>query len=259
MGVAFAAASTASTESRFATAARPAKPTVPEPTPDRDRARVEYQAGLALYRQGRYAEAMAAFERGHAITPLPGFVFNMALTARKLGQCARARDLYRQYLRVEPSAPNRAAVVRRMDEMAACARSSDAPSGRPSAATSHTSPTRVVREPWLPRPEVTTAPELGARRRWPPWVAAGASALVAASGVILWALAASDHAELSDSCAPACAPARWEGARAREYAGIGLTIAGGLSLGASLVWAYLWRGGDAERPRPIARRKEPEL
>jgi tetratricopeptide (TPR) repeat protein len=59
-------------------------------------------------RARRYDEAMAEFEAGYAIVPKPGFVLNMGHVQREAGNLARARDLYKRYLELEPGSLQRA-------------------------------------------------------------------------------------------------------------------------------------------------------
>src|SRR5829696_2468988 len=60
--------------------------------------------GQALYEQGRYADAIARFERGRAIEPRPEFLYAQGQAARKAGDCRRAIELYRRFI-VEAKSP----------------------------------------------------------------------------------------------------------------------------------------------------------
>src|SRR5437588_12384629 len=80
---------------------------------DETRARGHYEIGLGLYRLGDYRGALKEFAAGYELMPRPGFLLNLGQTYRKLGQLARARDLYQQFLAAAPAhGPPRPQAVR---------------------------------------------------------------------------------------------------------------------------------------------------
>jgi tetratricopeptide (TPR) repeat protein len=87
-----------------ASAAKPADPG--------EAARAAYRRGADLYRAGKYREAIAAFEEADRLKPSPALQFNIGQAREKLGEAAAALAAFARYLRLEPSAPNREAVLR---------------------------------------------------------------------------------------------------------------------------------------------------
>jgi tetratricopeptide (TPR) repeat protein len=62
-------------------------------------ARAFFDRGNALFKEGSYAAALAAFSAARRFAPLPELVYNLAVTAERLGHATEAVDYYRQYLR----------------------------------------------------------------------------------------------------------------------------------------------------------------
>ncbi len=77
----------------------------------KEQARQHFEWGTELYAEGRYADALAEFEEVNRLAPHPAVFFNMAHCQEKLGQPGGALRSYRQYLRLEPAAPDREAVL----------------------------------------------------------------------------------------------------------------------------------------------------
>ena len=96
--------------------ARPAAAAPPTPE-DKAKAREHYQKGLTHYDIKEFPEALAEFKNAYRIVQDPAFLFNIAQCYRKLGQDAEALDYYRNYVRRFPTAPNRAEVDRRIQEI----------------------------------------------------------------------------------------------------------------------------------------------
>ncbi len=74
-------------------------------------ARQHFAWGADLYAKGRYAQALAEFEEVNRLAPHPAVFYNMAHCHEKLGQPGAALRSYRQYLRSEPGAADRDAVL----------------------------------------------------------------------------------------------------------------------------------------------------
>lgn len=66
---------------------------------DEQAARVAFDRGVALGDQGRWAEALEAFEQADRLAPSPGVTFNLAATLRALGRYVEARRLLERALR----------------------------------------------------------------------------------------------------------------------------------------------------------------
>ncbi|MCB9614444.1 MAG: tetratricopeptide repeat protein [Sandaracinus sp.] len=76
-------------------------------------ARAFFLRGVAMYRRRQYEAAMQAFIAAHRFAPLPEVLYNLAVTAEKLGSRQDAIDYYREYLRGLPeNAPDRGAIER---------------------------------------------------------------------------------------------------------------------------------------------------
>ncbi|MBM4364074.1 MAG: PEGA domain-containing protein, partial [Deltaproteobacteria bacterium] len=76
--------------------------------------RRQMETGLALFVAGKHAEAAAEFEAGYAAHPYSAFLFNAGVCYQKLGDRDRALARYRDYLRVDPAAPDAEKVKARM-------------------------------------------------------------------------------------------------------------------------------------------------
>jgi hypothetical protein len=82
--------------------AAPPRPPVPKPapalSPEQREADRHFQTGVALYRDGKYAEALAEFERAYQIAPHPLVLYNIAGCHRLLSHYAEAVAAYRRFL-----------------------------------------------------------------------------------------------------------------------------------------------------------------
>ncbi len=86
-----------------------------------ERARRLSDEGLADFNQGRYREAVRAFEESFELRPLPLLLFNVAQAHRLAGDCALARDAYRRYVDENPRAGNRKLAEAFLLDMEKCA------------------------------------------------------------------------------------------------------------------------------------------
>lgn len=80
----------------------------------------EFERGRALYKEGDYEAAQAAFESANQTQPNAVFVFNAAQAARKGHACKAAVLHYQEYLKAEPAADNREKVEIWIREMQTC-------------------------------------------------------------------------------------------------------------------------------------------
>lgn len=69
------------------------------------------------YEIGHLTQALADAEQAYLLDPRPVILFNLAQCHRALEHWAEAERLYRNFLRREPRAPNRAAVQKLIVEM----------------------------------------------------------------------------------------------------------------------------------------------
>jgi hypothetical protein len=72
------------------------------------------EAGLALFVSAKYSEAAREFDTGYSEHPYSAFLFNAGVCYQKLGDKKVALDRYREYLRIDPNAPDVPTVQRRM-------------------------------------------------------------------------------------------------------------------------------------------------
>jgi len=89
-------------------------------------AKAAFTEGERDFQLGKFDAAIEAYERAFGLDPQPAFLFNIALSHRrqyeidgKIDHLARARELYRNYLRLEPQAANRAGVEKLIGELTA--------------------------------------------------------------------------------------------------------------------------------------------
>jgi hypothetical protein len=85
----------------------------------RSHARVFFEAGVALYRQAHYVEALASFQQALAIFDSPVFVYNLARTCDRLHDVACALHHYRDYRERNPKSGDLPVVQRRITALEA--------------------------------------------------------------------------------------------------------------------------------------------
>lgn len=73
-------------------------PVAAQTASDRDRARVEFDAGMAAARAGDWGTAHDRFTAAYALAPLPGILMNLAGAQRQTGRFVEAASSYRRWL-----------------------------------------------------------------------------------------------------------------------------------------------------------------
>jgi len=73
-------------------------------------AKAKYEEGVEEYRRARYADAVRLFLEADAISPSAALSYNIARAYEKLADDAQTLRWYRNYLRLDPQAKNRAEV-----------------------------------------------------------------------------------------------------------------------------------------------------
>jgi len=195
--------------------------------------------GLEAFERKQYEQGLEAFEKAYALSPLPGFLYNLALGNRLLGRCAEAAELYRRYLAADPKAKNRKKVEARLEEMERCA---EGQKPKPAPAPEPPDEAPAVLEPAPPPPPpppvVVTEPEPAPKRSSPlPWISAalGVAAGGTAAGLLL--SAKGDFDRFNATCAPACMRSDWQASKSKELAGWVLV---GTAATALIVAVVLW-------------------
>jgi tetratricopeptide (TPR) repeat protein len=83
-------------------------------------ARTFFERGVSMFRRRRYEAAMAAFTAAYNFARLPEVVYNLAVTAERLGQTQDAIDYFREYARALPrDSVERPMIDRRVEQLRA--------------------------------------------------------------------------------------------------------------------------------------------
>jgi hypothetical protein len=83
----------------------------------RDLAKKKYEEGVEAYRNERYVDAVRLFLDADTLSPSVALSYDIARAYEKLGDEASTLRWYRNYLRLAPEAPNRAAVLQSIQEL----------------------------------------------------------------------------------------------------------------------------------------------
>lgn len=214
-----------------------ADPTPPAREPDRERARGLFDESRRLYKDGRFEEAARLLEEAYRLDPAPTLLYNLARARENGGDLEGAVEAYERYLAEDPRAEDRAAIVRRVENLksqlkeradlaALAARKSKPPEAYLGA-----------------RPPPSPSPL--------PWVLAGVGAAGAGAGLVFGLLAKSRH----DGAAEAPNQMRAD-ALASQAGGLATAAniayaAGGVLAISGLVWGLL--EAAPRTPAPVAR------
>jgi tetratricopeptide (TPR) repeat protein len=98
----------ASTGANAQTAAPPAAPASP------DKVRALFEAGQTHYTLGEYEQAIARFREAYELSGAPMMLFNIAQAHRLKGDCRKAMEIYRHFLRLAPDTPYKEEVDRHL-------------------------------------------------------------------------------------------------------------------------------------------------
>jgi tetratricopeptide (TPR) repeat protein len=83
--------------------------------------RKEFEKGQAAFKEGRYQEALEAFDKAYELNPIADFKYNPAAALEKLGRPYAAADRYQAYLDAKPDAKDKAAVNEKLNNLRAAA------------------------------------------------------------------------------------------------------------------------------------------
>jgi hypothetical protein len=173
---------------------------------DNAAAKAALTEGDRNFQLGRFDAAIDAYERAYGLDPQPAFLFNIALSHRRqyeidgqIDHLARARELYRNYLKLEPQTTHKAGVEKLIAELTAKIdlvrgtqeRAAPAATGAPTStlttrAPAAPSPTAPSNAPaaMVSAPAETVEPPPSSRRRWLIGGTIAGAALVAAIAII---------------------------------------------------------------------------
>ncbi len=225
------------------------------------RARALTVQSIREYNVGQLDRALADATEAYLLSGLPALLFNLGQCERALGKYAKAEAYYREYLRDEPRAANRAEVLALIAKVHAEAAQAAAPPARapmasragerapepgaPAMATAArarpvlvtTAPARPARTIAAARPEGALsgreAGKVGKGRRRPLWMAATGAALLAGGAVAGcyagWGFDAAGMAAANGRVAPPADQQRYKSNVS------GLTTLGAATLATSLV------------------------
>jgi tetratricopeptide (TPR) repeat protein len=100
----------------LASPARAAKPSEAELQQRRQDAAQRYEQGVQAYQEGRHKDAIDLFLEADALAPSSALSFNIARAYEKIKDSSNALRWYRDYLRREPQADDKAAVTALVEE-----------------------------------------------------------------------------------------------------------------------------------------------
>lgn len=228
---------------------------------DDARARELYQEGDAAYAEGRYEDALAAFEEAHRLSGRPRLLFNIGNALERLGKLGEAADALEKYL---PSAkPGERDVLEKRirnlrkratptakveleEEPAAVPESKDLEEPRATPL-----PKRL--EARADAPEEASSPTLG-------WVLVGAGGVAMGAGAVFGLMALSARGDAEAHCKQAsgqtlCSAAARDAVdrdqRYSLFADIGLG-AGLVAAGAGVIVLLSAPGQERPAPRSVA-------
>lgn len=231
-------------------ASRPGGTKTAEPA-DLDAALVELNAaGVRLYSEGEYAEALQSFSEAYALHPAASLLFNIASCLEKQGKTDEALAGYRRFLdAASEEDPGRARAKARLQALA------------PMERVSPVSPQATSRPRVAPKLASTRAAQprepQGASPRGPArWYVLGSGIGVSALSATLYSLGRADHREVTRAVADQSVGASIDMTRSQAESLIrsGDTkkrvAAVGAGVGALLIggFAYLQLSGDANGP-----------
>jgi len=90
------------------------RPVAADPTAD---AEAKWKHGSALYDLGKYKEAIVDFEAAYELDPNPAYLFAIAQANRFDHNYARAIELFRRYLDLQPDDPKRTEILQAIAEL----------------------------------------------------------------------------------------------------------------------------------------------
>jgi len=194
------------------------------------------------YRGGDYAAALALYQRAYRVTGLPGFLFNMAQSLRRMQHWRAALTTYRQFAVQVPEAANRDDVrelIRRCEARVLHDRSaSRRPPPSPQARVDTTRPLpHLSIVPGMATVEPRGAPGRAALL----WTGSALAGALLVSGTVtgILALQASDEYQRPNVSVQRSAELSEQGRAYRTASTVSFAVAGSLAVSTALVyWLY---------------------
>jgi tetratricopeptide (TPR) repeat protein len=209
-----------------------------------------YNQGQTAYDDGRYDDALTAWQKSYQLSKLPGLLFNIAQAERlraRPGDCTKAVAHYKQFIQLQPKSSERPTAEGFLAELGSCDRDKPVP------------PPVVTTQPEAVTPPAITAPVQqppqrapeggggGRGKRFAGYAVGGAGIVLAVTGVYFGAKARRLGNEVSDECADGCdwnlvkdKDAEGKSAETTQY------ILYGVGAGALIVGGVLWWMGNSE-------------
>lgn len=121
-------------------------------------AKAHFAAGENHYNLNEFTEALQEFKDAYRLYPDPVFLYNLGQCERQLGHHEDAIRFYRSFLRLQPKAPNKAEVQRKIEEMEAALRSKPPAEPEPAASPAKVEPAAPAGDSLGESPTLTAAP-----------------------------------------------------------------------------------------------------
>jgi tetratricopeptide (TPR) repeat protein len=165
--------------------------------PDAEKqARGSFERAEVHFKEGKFAEALAEYQAGYAVAPLPGFLINIAQCHRRLGDLNQARAAYRKFIIVAPDSPyihEVKAIIVELDDLLMINANNETPPP-PTQVPSNPAPVAAEKSPSLTPSRqtettnnllvtapATPVPEAASGTRWWFWGTVGAVVVVGAA------------------------------------------------------------------------------
>jgi tetratricopeptide (TPR) repeat protein len=210
-------------------------------------ARSLFEAGQLAFRDGRFADALADFERAHTLSHRPELLYNIGQCHDHLRHDAEALASFEAYLSAVPDAPARPIIESRIailrEAIASAAVEPTAPpepNPAPTVPSARPDPEVALPAPAAPDDAPTAADPTG-------WVLVGVGGAVAVGGGLLLGVALSDIAAVESASGVPYSSVRDANERAPILSGVGWAALGvgvaALGVGLALT---LTSGGAAD-------------
>lgn len=203
------------------------------PAEKRARAIELFQRSRELYREGRFREAADLLEEAYALDPAPTLLYNLARALESDGDFEGAVEAYRDYIAADPTADDRPAIERRIQNIEAQIREREDLRRKLQEERS-----KAIEAAPAPGGVTTEAPE-AAETSVVPWVVTGIGAAGLVAGGVLGGLAQSKHGQADDAAIQADAVALDDEARGLARGANIAFIAGGVLAAGGLVWGLV--------------------